>query len=215
MFNYIGIFFAGILAGEGLRKLTGIVIRKRTNSPGKYICIEGKAAMLAWPLATGCIWLFLAILHGIQIKTLEYLLVFSTCLVLSVADIRIRKIPNGALITLFCIAAGGLLWKEPLDLPSHLWGCVLGAGVFLLPLLIWKQVGWGDVKFAAVIGFYLGVRYAVLAAFFISILLLLYTGFLWITKKGGLHSAVALGPCMSAGFLVALVLMGHQIGMAC
>lgn len=103
------------------------------------------------------------------------------CLAVSVSDYRYRRIPNNYLITAvvyvllvfmvmsfyipFTNLARGLL--------MNVFGLVLGA-LFLLPPYFAKQVAAGDVKFAMVIGFFLGPKGAIL-----SVLLGAMVGGVW------------------------------------
>ena len=72
--------------------------------------------------------------------------------------------------------------------------------------MIGKGAGWGDVKYAAAVGFCLGA-YGILAAVLIMTLFLaLYTVYIILTGKGSLKSKIALGPFMASGFVAVLVL---------
>ena len=206
------IFLIGIYTGWVLHRIASVVIKRRAGTILAYPLVGTKAAWAVWSAAGGVLWLVSALLFGFTLRALEYLYVFSACVILSVTDISIRKIPNGMLIAIIgsalCLILAGM---SPMPLKYRIWGSVVGIGVFLFPLLLWKQVGVGDIKFAAVIGFYLGLHYTVFAMLFTSMALVLYMGFLYITKKGKIHSVVALGPHLSIGFIAALVLMGSRI----
>ena len=82
----------------------------------------------------------------------------------------------------------------------------MGAIIFQLPTLVGKGAGAGDIKLAGVIGFCSGLHDMLGAYIFMLIPLLIYTAYIYITKKGNIKTKVALGFFMSVGFIMVFVL---------
>ena len=79
----------------------------------------------------------------------------------TVSDLRTRLVPDGALVASIAVAAPVCLLSDPAGVPARLLAA-LAAGAFLLVFAIARPggMGLGDVKLAAVLGFYLGTRTA-------------------------------------------------------
>jgi leader peptidase (prepilin peptidase)/N-methyltransferase len=132
-------------------------------------------------------------------------LVLVTFLVpIAVIDLDVRRIPNAltAPAAVLAIVLGALL--APHDLPEQLAG---GAGAlifFLIPAMLTKGMGMGDVKLAGVLGLYLGR--AVAPAIFIALILGVVVGVAVVTRTGvtaGRKVKIPFGPYLAAGGLVA------------
>jgi len=209
---YLGVLIAGVIIGWTLLKVTIALIRKRVDSAPEHWLINGKKAPIIWEVFTGVGWLGFVLAYGMTLKALEGIFVFSVCLVLSAVDMRIRKIPNELLLVIMIGAIVFILWDNSLaNIKDHILGLGVGAGIFLAPFKIGRQAGAGDIKYAATIGFFLGIYSAVVAFVVMSAIFFLYTAMLFITKKGDLKTKTALGPYMSLGFMVALII-SEKIG---
>jgi prepilin signal peptidase PulO-like enzyme (type II secretory pathway) len=77
--------------------------------------------------------------------------------VVTVSDLRTRLVPDGALLVSLFVAIPACLLSDPGAVPGRLLA-LLGAGGFLLSAALIRPsgMGLGDVKLAAVLGFYLG-----------------------------------------------------------
>jgi len=92
---------------------------------------------------------------------------------IGVVDFRIKKIPNIVLFVLAGILMGiDILWN-PTVIPFYLLSGLGAYGLFYTVYRFWGGLGYGDVKYAGVIGYYLGpgrvlygLLYAVLAGMF-------------------------------------------------
>ncbi len=204
---YIVVTIAGMIAGILLLTATKHAIARRIEALPSLVLVYGSNAIYIWSFACGFAWLTLYLCYGISFRMFEIIYALSACIVLSVVDICTRKIPNQVLLLLIAGAIGLLIVKgDWTSVSSHLLGAVLGVTVFLAPSLLVKQAGMGDIKLAGVTGFYLGVRYTMVALVIMSVLFLIVAGFLIATRRGTLKSAVAFGPYISAGFVIALIL---------
>lgn len=197
----------GAISGVLMEKMAIRLIQARDKSLGieRFSGSLGKTVL--WALFNAGGWLILVMINGFKAETLECMLLFSVCIVLSAVDISIKKIPNELILMTLVIGAAFLVIGQPIwSLGANLGGFVLGFVVFFLPAMIGKGAGWGDVKFAAAVGFCLGA-YGILAAILImTFYLALYAAYLMITRKGSLKSKIALGPFMASGFVTVLVI---------
>jgi leader peptidase (prepilin peptidase)/N-methyltransferase len=135
------------------------------------------------------------------------MLLLSIGMILALIDISIKKIPNELVLMTIIVGGAFIIAGQPLtSIGMNLFGLVIGFIIFLLPAMLGKGAGWGDVKYAAAIGFCLG-GYGILTAILImTFFLMIFTAYLIIRGKGNLKSKVALGPFMAAGFAAVLFL---------
>ena len=86
-------FLLGGLAGLCMEEISIYLINKRVTEPItlKFSGSIGKS--LSWIAAGAFSWFFVVYINGLNLKTVEILLLLSVCIVLSVVDITIRKFP--------------------------------------------------------------------------------------------------------------------------
>ena len=205
---YAAIAITGMTSGILLRKAAMYAIASRQRNSPSAALLYGGNAEAAWAAVNGMAWLIAYFLFGFSLRMLEVLYALSACMVLTSVDLYIRRIPNRALALLFLGALAFLYARNDwASLGSHLLGAMLGAAIFVVPVLIERQVGMGDVKLAAAIGFYLGALPALAMLLVMSILLLGYGTYALLAKKRSLKSIIALGPYMSIGFIITLALL--------
>ena len=197
----------GAICGVLMEKAAVCLIRRRVNLLMLYRFSGSIGKTILWAMVNALGWLILVRINGLQSNTLECMLLLSVCMVLSAVDISIKKIPNELILMTLVIGASFLVTGQPIgSLGINIFGFVLGFIIFFLPAMIGKGAGWGDVKYAAAVGFCLGA-YGILAAVLIMTLFLaLYTVYIILTGKGSLKSKIALGPFMASGFVAVLVL---------
>ena len=197
----------GAVFGVFMEKAAVCLIRRRVNLLMPYRFSGSIGKTILWGMVNAVGWLILVRINGLQSNTLECMLLLSVCMVLSAVDISIKKIPNELILMTLVIGASFLVTGQPIgSLGINIFGFVLGFIIFFLPAMIGKGAGWGDVKYAAAVGFCLGA-YGILAAVLIMTLFLaLYTVYIILTGKGSLKSKIALGPFMASGFVAVLVL---------
>ncbi|MPN24493.1 hypothetical protein SDC9_171892 [bioreactor metagenome] len=209
--SYGLVFLSGAVAGRLLLFGTVGLISARVESVPDHWLIDGKYASECWALLNAGVWLLAFVYDRVSLQTFECIFVFSICFCISAVDIVIRKIPN--ILVLFLFAAAVLLmWNASFaHFQDHLIGMAVSTGLFLAPFLIGKRSGSGDIKYAAAIGIFLGLYYSLLAFVIMSALFFLYASVLFLTKKGGFKTKIALGPYMSAGFVMAFLMLGGML----
>lgn len=197
----------GAVVGVLMEKSSVYLIKQRVNTlmPPQFSGSVSKT--IFWAMQNAIMWLILVKLNGLEAKTLECMMLFSICIILSAVDISIKKIPNELVLMTIFVGGAFVITGQPLaSLEMNIFGLGIGFIIFFLPAMIGKGAGWGDVKYAAAVGFCLGV-YGILSAIMImTFFLMIYTGYLFITGKGNLKSKVALGPFMASGFVTVLIM---------
>jgi len=201
------VLLIGAVVGALMEKSSVYLIKQRVNAL-KYSQFSGSVSKTTfWAMINAIVWLVFIKLNGLETKTLECMMLFSICIILSAVDISIKKIPNELVLMTIFVGGAFVITGQPLaSLEMNIFGLAIGFIIFFLPAMIGKGAGWGDVKYAAAVGFCLGA-YGILAAIMMmTFFLMIYTGYLIISGKGNLKSKVALGPFMASGFVSVLIL---------
>jgi prepilin peptidase CpaA len=92
-------------------------------------------------------------------SAINLVLLSSLCLAIAGYDLYARRVPNGLLLLCVLLQLTGLILARPRSELSFA-GHALGLAIGLLALLPFYVAGWmgaGDVKFFAVLGFFMGV----------------------------------------------------------
>jgi len=201
------ILMLGAVAGLIMEKASINLINKRVGEL-RIIRFSGtNAKTVMWAIINSLSWFFLVWINGIHANTIECMLLISVSIILSVVDITIKKIPNELILLTLIIGAGFMITDNRLgSISINLIGFALGFILFLLPAFIGKGAGWGDVKYAAVVGFCLGVYGFLTAIIIMTIVLLIFTAYIMLTGKGNLKTKIALGPFMAFGFVSVLII---------
>lgn len=177
---------------------------------GRYPAVE---------LLTGCIFAVLAASLGISLELPAFLYLGAAGVALALIDLDVRRLPNVIVLPSYLVAAALLLLPATFD---GRWGdyarAVVGAllmygGYFLLVVVYPRGMGFGDVKLAGVLGFYLGwLGWGSLAvgAFLGFLLGGVLGAALMASGRANRKSAIPFGPFMLAGALLA-VLFGHDL----
>jgi Flp pilus assembly protein protease CpaA len=207
MIMYTVIILLGGLAGLGMEKIAIAMINKRVSQPVANRFSGSLTKTLLWAVTNALSWFLVVLIGGINGKTIECILILSACLVITAIDITIRKISNE--IILFILIVGVIFVfvnNQVSSLDSHIGGFALGFAMFCLPSMIGRGAGWGDVKFAAVLGFCLGIYDFLTAVIIMTLILLLYTGYIIAKRKGNLKTKIALGPFMAGGIILVMII---------
>jgi leader peptidase (prepilin peptidase)/N-methyltransferase len=201
-----GILF-GAVAGTMMEKSSNYLIEKRVNSLRKYLFPEKIKSILFWSFLNSSIWFLMIQLNGLNSQTLEYMMLASVSIVISAVDITIKKIPNELiLMTLFIAGAFLVTGQSTSNILLNMLGFIIGFVIFTLPAFIGKGAGWGDVKYAAAVGFCLGIYGLMTAIIIMAFFLTFYTMFIIISGRGSLKSKVPLGPFITSGFVSVMIL---------
>jgi leader peptidase (prepilin peptidase) / N-methyltransferase len=125
--------------------------------------------------------------------------------VVTVSDLRTRLVPDGALLASLLVAIPVCLASDPGAVPGRLLAG-LGAGGFLLAAALIRPdgMGLGDVKLAAVLGFYLGG--AVIEAMLISFAAGSVAGLVLLIRHGwrARSRTIPFAPFLALGALLAI-----------
>ena len=195
----------GLATAFPLRYWTRSMIERRTKEPANPKVFV-QQAILWWLLAGitgGALIAWRAADTVAAIAQCGYLM---AAIALSVVDHQIRKIPNETLLAFILIRVAELVVRH--DFTGILYALIsliAGYFIFLLPSFFGRQIGLGDVKYAAVIGFCLGIPGLLQS---IAILGLSTGGFLLLlilTKRGNLRTKMAIGPYLSFGLMVSVL----------
>ncbi len=148
------------------------------------------------------------------IPMLSLLALLTICIAVSASDWLCRIIPNPTVLAIFALKLlliAAALLKIPgtpaIDLLSSLGGMVFCFLVFSAPGLLGRNVGAGDIKFAAAMGFLMGFGSGLLAIVIMGFLVL---GYCMLQRQMPilmfLKTDIPMGPFIAAGLMIAAVL---------
>lgn len=163
-------------------------------------------------LATGLLFAATTIVYRDDPAQMALGLVLVTTLItVTLTDLEQWIIPNKVLLVATLIGVALVAVFDPSSLPERALAATAGGGLLFLVLLIYPSgMGLGDVKLAAVLGFFLGrnIAPALLAAFLAGSAV----GLALIAREGSSarKKAIPFGPFLALGGLVGL-LLGNEI----
>lgn len=133
--------------------------------------------------------------------------VFSSAIVITVADFKYQIIPDSMLVAL-AVLGGGLLL--PMSMQETLIHVAVGLAAGILFYFLWactrgRGMGFGDVKLSAVLGLVLGYPKTIIALYAAFLTGAFYGVILMIQKKAGMKSKVPFGPFLLFGAVVSLL----------
>lgn len=183
-----------------------------------YILLGGKCSncktkiSIRYPLVealTALIYFVIYFYYGLTIETLLLLILFSIMIVLTFIDIDFQLLPNNLLIIALIPILIFVYLQYSESLLNHLIGGIVMFTTFLFIGYIGKlaykvdSMGMGDVKYAAMIGLFLGWKLGILAfviSFFSAAILIAVIS---IKRKIDRKQRLAFGPFLSLGCFVA------------
>jgi leader peptidase (prepilin peptidase) / N-methyltransferase len=128
--------------------------------------------------------------------------------VVTVSDLRTRQVPDGALLASLLVAVSVCVVTDSNGVPVRLLAGLCAGGFLLAAALIRPDgMGLGDVKLAAVLGFYLGA--GVIEAMVISFAAGSVAGLVLIARNGwrARSRTIPFAPFLALGVLVTIA--GH------
>ena len=165
-------------------------------------------------LINGIIWVAILFMNGFSLFSIELFLVFTILLMIALIDMKILIIPNELLVAfLFVTTIFYFTHCDKISILSHLGGLLAGFLICLLTSFIRGGMGAGDVKLVACIGFFAGIPGALDSIILMSLLLLVYTIYLYTFKKGNLRTLVPLGPFLMFGLFIHIIFISLHIAI--
>ncbi|WP_053957097.1 prepilin peptidase [Inediibacterium massiliense] len=169
----------------------------------------GENISLQYPfieLLNGFIYLFLYIKYDTSIFFIQYMILTSLLIVISMIDIQFKIIPDACNLFGFITAIILILFKNPtlLSFKDAFFGLLIGGGFFLIIAILTNAMGGGDIKLMGVLGLFFGWKMIVFITFFsfcigsiLSILLILF-------KIKNKKDPIAFGPFISLAVCLAI-----------
>ena len=145
------------------------------------------------------------------VKVVEYSIYMAIVLNIAAVDFSIRKIPNELLLALMLVKIIFSVIALVRGIPAFdvilapFIGLAVGFLLFSVPSMFKINIGAGDIKFSAVIGFCLGYYLFLQAMILMAVILLVYLLFLLATRKGNLKTATAMGPYLAIGTVLTML----------
>lgn len=117
-------------------------------------------------------------------------------------DIRYQRVPNIINLLLLLIVLGGHIYnKEPLGYP--LISALAAFGTFLLIHIVSRgKLGMGDCKYTAIIAFQFGYYFWLHSTIYTSIIALIISGILLLTKKIDTKTPIPFMPFLVSGWVL-------------
>jgi leader peptidase (prepilin peptidase)/N-methyltransferase len=207
---------AGILPRDNIPIISWLLLRRRCRTCANPI----SARYPAVELATGLVFLALAVRIGLSSALPAFLYLGAAGVALALIDIDVHRLPNAIVLPSYAVGALLLGAAAVADSNGHgalrslVGAAALFAFYFLLALVYPSGMGFGDVKLAGILGMYLGwLGYAelVVGGFLGFLFGGVLGGALMLVGKAGRKTKIPFGPFMLLGAFVA-VLWGGAIG---
>ena len=198
-----------IRAFDNIPVLSWLILRGRCRDCHGPISIRYPAV----ELATGTIFLVMALRFGATWELPAYLYLAAIGVALSMIDFDVKRLPDVIVLPSYVVVGVLLLLPAVADsawsnyLRAWLGALVLFAFYFLLMFIYPAGMGFGDVKLSGVLGMYLGwVSWGlVILGTFVGFLLGALVGVaVMLVRKGGRKTKVPFGPFMVIGTFLAL-----------
>jgi len=207
----------GLLAGLAFQRITVFQVKRRTKESSKIEAINTPMAIALWAVLSAILFAVIFYLHSDTIVRLQYVLIMSIAINISIVDIDIRRIPNESVLALLAVRLVGIVadivgGQNILEaaLPSLL-GLAVGFLIYSIPSMVGIPIGAGDTKYSAAIGFCLGIYGFLEASVIMAIALLVYWVYLKVVGKGSAKTVTMQGPYLSLGVMVALIFPYERI----
>jgi prepilin signal peptidase PulO-like enzyme (type II secretory pathway) len=123
----------------------------------------------------------------------------------SIIDVISKRIPDKLTIPCFLLIVILRVCLERATVPLFLLAACFGAALFFCVRVMTRGLGWGDVKFAALMGIVCGFPLVIAAFFAASVLGLIAACVTGAGRRGG-RSPIPFGPFLCAGTLLSLLI---------
>ncbi|MHB1653769.1 MAG: prepilin peptidase [Desulfitobacteriaceae bacterium] len=156
-------------------------------------------------LLTGVLFFYTTLRGGDPSLRLLFDLAFVSFLItLSLIDIDTFRLPDVLVLPLWALGIVRILVPPgPSDWYSSIMGSVIAGGVFWLIVKLYpKGMGFGDVKFVAALGAYLGFPLIFLAVFLAGFSGSLFGGMMILLGRKGFKQQIPFGPYLAFGSLI-------------
>ena len=183
-----------------------LFLRGRCRSCKEPVSIQYPLVELANGLAY--VWIYFAL--GLTPRGIMTGILFSTCLIISLIDIQWMIIPNGVLFFLFIVGILYQLFFEKAMMESSIGFFAVSVPLLIIHIITGGQMGMGDVKLMAVVGWILGWQKIVLALFIGSVLGSIIGITFMVVKIIHRKQRIPFGPFLSGGILIS-ALYGNQM----
>lgn len=180
--------------------ISNVMLKKRSL---EAIQLSGKAlaalTVLAG-LAGGCT----AWRAGVTVQMVYGMLMLGISMMIALIDAKHRIIPNELVLSVIVLSAlFGAFRLIRFDWVSTLIGFAACFILFMLPALMAKKVGAGDVKLAAAMGFALGLGGSMAAVAVMGALVLFYTlAEQRVLSLGAIKRLIPMGPFLAAALVI-------------
>ncbi|MCJ7656251.1 MAG: prepilin peptidase [Candidatus Atribacteria bacterium] len=203
---------SNISPGDNIPLLSYILLKGRCRNCKSKISIQYPIV----ELLTGLIYLIIYLVYGFSVQTLIYIILSSALIIIAFVDLNEQIVPD--VISLPGTVIGFILsfFVPYISFINSALGVVAGGGIILVigsaGSIIFKKeaMGGGDVKLAAMIGAFLGLRYIVISLFLGFFLGALAGIFLIMSKIKSRKDVVPFGPFIVLGSFITL-LWGDKI----
>ena len=201
----------GIAAGLVFNRIAVLQVKHRTDDDGKVRKVNNAAAAAASALVSGVLFALIFRLYAGTAERIEYSAYISIAISIGVVDLDLKKIPNLSVLALLAVRTAAVIYgliqggSAKQTLVPSLIGLAAAFILYQLPMLIGIPIGTGDVKFAAAIGYCLGLTGFLEAAIIMAIGLALLLAILKVTKKGNLKTKVPMGPFLALGTAATII----------
>jgi leader peptidase (prepilin peptidase)/N-methyltransferase len=166
-------------------------------------------------LTTGILTVFTLYHFGITEKAIFYLIFFYCLVIISVIDIFHKKIPNRVLLFLIVF---GIIFNSAFEIIS--WKKALSGGIFAGFILILTRIigqyilkkeslGMGDIKLAAILGFFIGLELFLVTLFISSLSAAVISLLLTLFYHIKISQKIPFAPFLCLGSILSLFFMSE------
>ncbi|MBE3579604.1 MAG: prepilin peptidase [Caldanaerobacter subterraneus] len=162
-------------------------------------------------LLTGIVFVVIYSKFGLDVKAFSYMFLSSVLISASFIDLEHKIIPNSIIIAGFIGALIFRLLMYSYGFLDYILGLLLGGGILLLiSFLSGGEMGGGDVKLMALIGFFIGWKLVLLNLLLGVVLGALAGVLLVLFKIKSRKDYIPFAPYLSLGWLIS-ILYGYEI----